>query len=260
MKLNEGVLEAVASAYLCLRAIDEIEDHPKLSNVVKARMLREVSLVCTTYGANSTAESLTPCFLEEEESDRNILPEVSIRLGEWIMYCPESIRGRIVDATSGMADRMATWAERNWRCETERDLDAYTFAVAGAVGLILSDIWAWNDGTRTDRNLAVGFGRGLQSVNILRNRDEDAERGVSFYPKGWTFNDMQAYAERNLNDATKYIKDLKPGSPALVFCRIPYNLAVATCNSLKRGNEKLTRAEVVDICEKEELLQTTNSP
>ena len=56
---------------------------------------------------------------------------------------------------------MATWAERNWKCETEKDLDAYTFAVAGAVGLLLSDIWAWYDGTKTDRDLAIGFGRGL---------------------------------------------------------------------------------------------------
>lgn len=36
-----------------------------------------------------------------------------------------------------MADRMATWAERNWEITSVEDLDVYTFAVAGAVGLIL---------------------------------------------------------------------------------------------------------------------------
>jgi farnesyl-diphosphate farnesyltransferase len=30
MRLDEGLQEAVASAYLCMRAIDEIEDHPEL--------------------------------------------------------------------------------------------------------------------------------------------------------------------------------------------------------------------------------------
>jgi farnesyl-diphosphate farnesyltransferase len=57
--------------------------------------------------------------------------------------------------------------------------------VAGAVGLILCEIWEWYEGTKTDRDLAIGYGRGLQSVNILRNGNEDAERGVTFYPPNW---------------------------------------------------------------------------
>jgi farnesyl-diphosphate farnesyltransferase len=42
-----------------------------------------------------------------------------------------------------------------------KDLDAYTFSVAGAVGLLLSDIWAHYENISTDRALAVSFGRGL---------------------------------------------------------------------------------------------------
>jgi farnesyl-diphosphate farnesyltransferase len=38
---------------------------------------------------------------------------------------------------------MAYWAERNWKIESVDDLDTYTFAVAGAVGLILCEIWEW---------------------------------------------------------------------------------------------------------------------
>lgn len=113
------------------------------------------------------------------------MPEVSLRLAEWIFYCPETFRARVADSTGSMSDRMAFWAERNWKVEDESDLDAYTFAVAGAVGLILCEIWEWYEGTKTDRDLAIGYGRGLQSVNILRNGDEDAERGVTFYPPGW---------------------------------------------------------------------------
>ena len=37
-----------------------------------------------------------------------------------------------------MADRMANWALKNWKIDSKEDLDAYTFAVAGSVGLILS--------------------------------------------------------------------------------------------------------------------------
>ncbi len=36
--------DAVASAYLCLRAIDEIEDHATLPNALKAKILRAISM------------------------------------------------------------------------------------------------------------------------------------------------------------------------------------------------------------------------
>src|SRR5699024_12715300 len=62
-----------------------------------------------------------------------------------------------------------------------------------------SQIWEWYDGTETDRDLAIGFGRGLQAVNILRNQEEDMEeRGVSFMPEGWTRADLFVYARENL--------------------------------------------------------------
>ena len=41
---------------------------------------------------------------------------------------------------------------------------------------MLSDIWELYDGTVTDSDLAIGYGRGLQAVNMLRNQDEDADR------------------------------------------------------------------------------------
>ena len=105
---------------------------------------------------------------------------MTLRLSEWVFYCPADFRIRVADCTATMAERMAFWANRNWAITCEADLDAYTFAVAGAVGLILCEIWDWFEDTKTDRSLAIGYGRGLQSVNILRNAGEDKERGVSF--------------------------------------------------------------------------------
>lgn len=64
---------------------------------------------------------------------------------------------------------------------------------------MLSELWEWNADVKTDRELAISYGRGLQLVNILRNQEEDyRERGVSFVPEGWTRNDLFAYAEENL--------------------------------------------------------------
>ncbi len=93
-----------------------------------------------------------------------------------------------------MADRMAYWVECDWAILTEADLNSYTFSVAGAVGLLICDIWTWFDGTQVDRLAAIHFGRGLQSVNILRNREEDIQRGVHFFPTGWDEKQMFDYA------------------------------------------------------------------
>jgi farnesyl-diphosphate farnesyltransferase len=164
-RLPDGLKEAVASGYLCMRAIDEVEDHPHLDLTTKAQILRQMSVNLQQGREDSCAEDFAIGLAPWKDQ----MPEVSWRLGDWAMLAPADIAPRIWDATAAMADRMAYWAERNWEIKTEADLDCYTFSVAGAVGLMLSDLWAWFDGTQTNRLQAIGFGRGLQSVNILRN-------------------------------------------------------------------------------------------
>ncbi|BAY10661.1 squalene/phytoene synthase family protein [Calothrix sp. NIES-2098] len=240
--LPTGLQEAVASAYLCMRAIDEIEDHPELDNPTKAKILRTISLTLQA-GVDGFAVDAFSLGLNGYE---NILPEVTLGIREWSILAPEAIAPRIWDATAAMADRMAHWAEINWKISTESDLDRYTFGVAGAVGLLLSDLWAWYDGTQTNRTQAIGFGRGLQAVNILRNHTEDLKRGVDFYPEGWTAANMHEYARRNLALADAYTQSLAAG-PALDFCQIPLTLAHGTLDALANGKEKLSRNDVLAL-------------
>ena len=90
-----------------------------------------------------------------------------------------------------MSLEMSEWVQNGWNIHTEEDLDRYTYSVAGMVGEMLSELWLWHDGTQSDRDKAIAFGRGLQAVNILRNKLEDAKRGVNFFPDGWGFKEMQ---------------------------------------------------------------------
>ncbi len=71
------------------------------------------------------------------------IPEVTLRLGEWIQACPESSRSIVMKASSEMAYGMAKWAKANWKIHTREDLDDYTYYVAGLVGVMLSDLWEW---------------------------------------------------------------------------------------------------------------------
>jgi farnesyl-diphosphate farnesyltransferase len=242
-RLPSELKEAVASGYLCMRAIDEIEDDAELDNFTKAKLLRRISLNLQTGKENSTAKD----FAAGLDNFQHQLPEVSLRVGEWATLAPLSIAPRIWDATAAMADRMAHWAEINWKIRTEMDLDTYTFSVAGAVGLLLSDLWAWYDGTKTNRSLAIGFGRGLQAVNIARNHHEDLQRGVNFLPDGWTLRDIQIYARHNLNLAEAYTRSLPENSPALDFCQIPLALARGTLDVMEQGKEKLSRSDVLAL-------------
>jgi farnesyl-diphosphate farnesyltransferase len=243
-QLPTQLQNAVASAYLCMRAIDEIEDHPDLDNAAKANLLRSIShtFQAAVDGFDKDA------FIREMQPYSN-LAEVTVRIREWALLAPDTIAPRIWDATAAMSDRMAYWADRNWKVKTEADLDRYTFGVAGAVGLLLSDLWAWHDGTQTNRTQAIGFGRGLQAVNILRNHVEDLDRGVSFFPENWEIAQMEAYARRNLALADAYTDSL-PKGPALLFCRIPLALAHGTLIALASGKPKLTRNDVQALLEK----------
>lgn len=240
--LPPGLQEAVASAYLCMRAIDEIEDHPGLDNATKAKLLRTISLTLQAGVDGFAVDAFSLGFSGYE----NTLAEVTVGIREWSILAPEAIAPRIWDATAAMADRMADWAEKNWKIETESDLDRYTFGVAGAVGLLLSDLWAWYDGTPSNRTQAIGFGRGLQAVNILRNHNEDLKRGVDFFPEGWTAANMHEYARRNLTLADDYANAL-PTGPALDFCQIPLTLAHGTLDALANGKEKLSRRDVLAL-------------
>ena len=214
--LPPGLLEAMASAYLCLRAIDEIEDHADLDNSTKAKLLRTISLNLQSGVENSKIED----FSAGLESHALVLPEVTYRVGEWAILSNPTIAPRIWDATAAMADRMAYWAEMNWKIENKSDLDHYTFSVAGAVGLLLSDLWAWYDGTQTNRFHALSFARAFQAAHLIDNHKKDLISGMDFYPEGWTDQDMLGYALTNLKMGEAYYHSLPNNSPARNFCQV----------------------------------------
>jgi len=75
-RLPCGLREAVMSGYLCLRAIDEVEDHPELDNPTKAALLRAISRTLQTRFDDGDL----PAVLH---SHRHALPDVTLRVGDW---------------------------------------------------------------------------------------------------------------------------------------------------------------------------------
>ena len=239
--LEPPLKKTVASAYLCMRAIDEIEDHPDLADDVKQKLLLATSHLLKTGFDREQYESLVSPYT-------HTLPAVTLRLADWISVCPTEIVETVKEYTAIMAEGMAKWVEKKWVITTKEDLDDYTYYVAGLVGVLLSDLWKWHDGTETDPELAIGFGRGLQAVNMLRNYDEDLERGVTFVPDGWNRDDMFTYANENLAQANQYVKSIK-NKRITMFCKVPLALANSTLKAMSLGREKISRQEVEGIVE-----------
>lgn len=239
--LGPGLQEAVTSAYLSMRAIDEIEDHEELPQATKISLLRSISDILTQPSRPEKLKDILGAY-------ESLLPEVTLKLDKWIELCPTKILPNIMKATSIMAEGMAKWVDKQWVIKTKEDLDDYTFYVAGLVGILLSEVWEWHDSIKSDKELAIAFGRGLQAVNIIRNREEDLARGVDFFPEGWSRQQMIAYAEKNLSLAEKYCEAIS-NKTIYTFCKIPLALAFGTLKAIKAGKEKLSRSDVKDIVE-----------
>jgi farnesyl-diphosphate farnesyltransferase len=240
--LNHTLKMTVGSAYLCMRAIDEIEDHENLNQEIKQELLQSISELLKEKSFDELAyEELLRPYAGE-------LPEVTLRLSDWISVCPLGIVKKVKESTSIMASGMAKWVKKDFVILTKDDLDDYTYYVAGLVGVMLSDIWKWYDNTETDYELAIGYGRGLQAVNMLRNQDEDAERGVRFLPEGWTRGNLFHYAEENLKMADQYIESIET-KKILLFCKIPSSLAKKTLRAMKNGEDKMSRQDVESTVE-----------
>jgi farnesyl-diphosphate farnesyltransferase len=141
---------------------------------------------------------------------------------------------------------MAYWARVNWKIGSLEDLDRYTFSVAGSVGLLICDLLAFFEGAQVDRSKALLFGRGLQIVNIIRNRPEDLSRGIDFFPPGHTAESLSAYARECLERAEAYALTV-PSRTFLAIYQIPLKLAYGTLEAIARGESKLTREAVLAL-------------
>lgn len=103
--LEPTLKKTVASAYLCMRAIDEIEDNEKLEPSTKSHLLSKTStLLNNTFNNDAYLELIDPY--------KQLLPEVTLRLGDWLSVCPADIVEKVKESTSTMAQGMAKWAEK----------------------------------------------------------------------------------------------------------------------------------------------------
>lgn len=121
---------------------------------------------------------------------------------------------------------------------SEEELGRYTYLVAGCVGEFWTRICARRipgfarlpDAEMS--GLGVNFGRGLQLVNILRDRQADAKIGRVYVPAE-RFDDTLALARRHLADAGRYVAAVR-GFRLRAACALPLLLAGETLDLVEK--------------------------
>jgi len=267
-QLPGALREAVTVAYLLFRVADCLEDHAALPAHQKAALLR---LWAGVVSGAEPARALTGAIadLDGRVPEVQVAQRAGLIMGllEQLPAQPRSIlRDHVIPTALGMA----AWQEHGPFVDDEPELDDYMFHVAGRVGYLLTDVFAWHSpAVRALREellpLAREFGLALQTVNVIRGLRSDFERGWVFVPRtfyeraGLTREtlfhpdclpralrvvDMLAdKAERHLRSGLLYVTTLPRMLRRIrLFCIWPLLFAAQTL-ALSRNNASVLSAE-----------------
>lgn len=198
-RLPPSLRDIVTTAYLLFRVSDCLEDNETLIAPHKAELLRLWGHVLVD---NMPVTSLTGEIIHLDETD----PEVYVakhadQLLEGLRHFPEPVQEIITHHVNETSLGMARWQEIGPDVRDEAELDDYMHQVAGRVGYLLTDLFAWYSPVIKEKKdqllpLSRHFGLALQTVNIIRGLHKDYERGWVYVPR--TFYEPLGLTRENL--------------------------------------------------------------
>lgn len=250
----------VSNAYLLCRIADTIEDDPKAPAAKKRVWLKEFA----EFAAGDFADEMKLIELQGKSlqiagegakpAEADLLRDMTSVIARTRTY-PQAVRAILSRGVAILSCGMAR-SLRGVSVSTLEDVDEYCYFVAGVVGELLAGLFAHCD-ARIDRqrlmDLSVSFGEGLQLTNILKDRHEDAERGVSFLPEDAKspqgIEKYIAITKGHLDDALAFITLLPARQRGIRrFCLLNICMAAATLRVLQAEPEnfkpKISRSEV----------------
>ncbi len=267
-QLPQILRDILTIAYLLLRVSDCLEDNETMGPERKAQLLR---LWVRVLNEEVPPEHLTDCISDLDPSD----PEVYVAqhagdiLEQFRQLPPEvqeTVSRRVIETSLGMA----RWQEHGPFVEDEEALDDYMLQVAGRVGYLMTDVFAWYLPIIRERKeqlmpLAREFGLALQTVNVIRGMRKDYERGWVFVPRTFyervgltrdelfdpanidralkVVNMLADKAERHLRHGFGYIRAFPRRHHRIrLACMWPYFFAVKTL-AISRDNVNVLLAE-----------------
>lgn len=278
-RLPRILCDAATIAYLLLRVSDYLEDNEEMDSEEKVKLL---NLWINILRENEKIETLTSKLTNADTNNPDAIvaqhsKEILLRMHSLPYEVQEIIIYHVINSTLGMA----RWTKKGSNVNDEKDLDDYMFEVAGRVGYLVTQLFAWYSLTirRKEKEimpLAREFGLALQTVNVIRGLRGDFERGWVYIPRKFltemgltkeqlfdpehreqalkVLDMMTDKAERHLKYALQYVKSLPWWQHGIrLGCIFPLmfairTLAVSRHNAQVFDNEtKITRKEVKKI-------------
>ncbi len=253
-RLPRILCDAATTAYLLLRVSDYLEDNEDMGSDEKivllnlwVNILREKESIETLTSQLTNADTNNPDAIVAQHGR-----EILLHLHALPFEVSEIITHHVINSTQGMA----RWTRHGSNVSDEKDLDDYMFEVAGRVGYLITQLFAWYSLAIRNKEkdimpLAREFGLGLQTVNVIRGLREDFDRGWVFIPQKFmqdmgltkeqlfdpehreqalkVLDMMTDKAERHLRQALQYVKSLPWWQHGIrLGCIFPLMFAIRT--------------------------------
>lgn len=279
VQLLRGELgRSVLCAYLLCRIADTLEDDGRAAPELKAALLGEFLVCLDDAGAADAFPARAACITGDaahvrllSRTDlvcvlfRSLTPGARDRVAHWVR-----VMGR------GMAE-FTLRHPRGLRIQTMEEYREYCYYVAGTVGCMLTELWREHGMSLPPAHYealwarCTQFGEALQTVNILKDIAQDAERENAIYVPEHTLaahggsqaslldpariaqnraavGEFIALAWTDLDQAFEYLLLLPRRALAIrAFCVLPLLYAYATLRELTRTDAMLRPGGVVKI-------------
>ena len=279
--LPKGLNVPVTVAYLLCRIADTIEDSDALSINEKKNILTVYANIFKKNDSDyftqfNTLIKKLPNHTADDELTHNfpIVFEVfssfsrmtKLQIGRWVA---EMSMGMHKYAQSKLRKKFTF-------LNTMKELDEYTYFVAGTVGYLLTELFSFYSNKITPaingrlESLAESFGKGLQLVNIIRDMATDLRRGQSYIPDEMLqkyrltresifekenaeqaqrlFSELIENAVKHLDRALDYILLIpKRETRIRLFCMLPLFWAMRTLQKIQENTMALLGSDKVKI-------------
>lgn len=220
--LPEGLREPLSLAYLLARAADTMADTSNVPGLVRLELLREFDRLVQSEARDAAGEKMlserlrtefTP--LQDDASEARLLERLPEVLDAFRMFPARTMiamRGVLGPIVRGQTLDIERFPEDGQLRSllTSRELDEYTWLVAGCVGEFwtrlcaeeLTDAFSRETTTEQMIERGIRYGKGLQLVNILRDIGKDHRMGRCYFPQeeitahGLTLSEIQQDASK----------------------------------------------------------------